>query len=159
MKLSRILPLVVGSGDAGVYVSKSPDQALRWTANNITFDDGGTLTGSFDFKNGTYSNINLTLTGPAIAGGPGTIKDTITFNSETQLLEGCNDFQLFLSHDGSNPSNSPTTFLSVQIEGWFYISEQKSFASESDEIPIIGSYGSSQLITTTRSFTQLCCMR
>ncbi|MEA5516396.1 hypothetical protein [Nodularia sp. UHCC 0506] len=159
MKLSRILPLVVGSGAAGVLAGTSPAQALRWTANNIIFDDGGTLTGSFDFENGTYSNIHLTLTGPAIEGGPGTTKGTITFDSEEQLLEGSNDYKLLLSHNGLDPSNSPTTFLSIQIEGWFYLAENKSFSSESDEIPIIGSYGSSQLITTTRSFFQLCCMK
>ncbi len=159
MQLSSVLPLIVGSSSAGVVGSKSPTQASRWTANNISFDDGGTLTGSFDFHNGIYSNINLTLTGPAIEEGPGTTNGTIIFDSEEQILPGSSDIQLLLSHNGLNPSESATTFLSIHIEGWFHLSEQKSFASESDEIPIIGSYGSSQLITKSGSFSQLCYLR
>ncbi|MDD1413105.1 hypothetical protein MEN41_00105 [Dolichospermum sp. ST_con] len=40
MKLSQILPLVIGSAVAGVVASMSPAQAITWTLNNVQFQDG-----------------------------------------------------------------------------------------------------------------------
>jgi hypothetical protein len=78
MKLSHILPLVVGSVAAGVLASTSPSHALTWNLNNVTFADGGTATGSFDYDTATntYSNINITVTGPLLGGGSFTFQDS-----------------------------------------------------------------------------------
>ena len=37
--------------------------AATWTLNNVTFDDGGIATGSFDFDNGEYFSANISVSG------------------------------------------------------------------------------------------------
>jgi hypothetical protein len=61
MKLSHILPLVVVSAAAGVLATTSPADALTWNLNNVTFTDGATATGSFDYNAGSFSNVNITV--------------------------------------------------------------------------------------------------
>ena len=43
---------------------------ITWTLSGVTFDDGGTATGSFvfDADTGNYSNISITTAGGTIAG-------------------------------------------------------------------------------------------
>ncbi|MBD2694986.1 hypothetical protein [Anabaena catenula] len=64
MKLSRILPLIVGSAAAGVFASMSPAHALSWNLNNVQFTDGGSATGSFDYNAGVFSNVNISVFRP-----------------------------------------------------------------------------------------------
>lgn len=127
IKLSHILtlPLVVGTAATAVVANTLPAHALTWTANNILFADGGTLTGSFDFVGNAYQNVNLTLTGPAISGGAGTTGSgasaTITFNSPTQNALAPNALSFWFTNDGNltidttdpfNPIGSTNVFLS-----------------------------------------------
>ncbi|WP_414530596.1 hypothetical protein [Nodularia chucula] len=106
IKLSHILtlPLVVGTAATAVVASTLPAHALTWTANNILFADGGTLTGSFDFVGNAYQNVNLTLTGPAILGAAGTTPSgpngTITFNSAAQNAVAANPVLFWFTNDG-----------------------------------------------------------
>jgi hypothetical protein len=125
MKLSHIMPLVIGSAAAGILASiASPAQALTWTANNIRFADGGTLTGSINWNTSlsNYDNINLTLTGPALLGGPGTttsgLNGTITYNSPSQLVASTAN-QLILTHNGaSTGALSFVRWLSTAGNNW-----------------------------------------
>ena len=68
MKLSHILPLVVGSA-AAILASMSPAHALTYTLNNFTYDnDQYTATGSFDYDTvAGYSNVNVTFSEGATA--------------------------------------------------------------------------------------------
>ncbi|MBD2694025.1 hypothetical protein [Anabaena catenula] len=62
MKLSRILPLVVGSAAAGILASSaSPAHALVWTLENVQFEDGATATGQFDYDPATSSYVSISI--------------------------------------------------------------------------------------------------
>ncbi|MBD2694985.1 hypothetical protein [Anabaena catenula] len=77
MKLSHILPLVVGSAAAGVFASMSPAQALTtWTLNSTTFSDGSYVTGSFN-----YDETNTSLSAAAYTG----VSILLFNNTNTQL--------------------------------------------------------------------------
>ncbi|WP_353931366.1 hypothetical protein WJM97_01835 [Okeanomitos corallinicola TIOX110] len=66
MKLSRILPLVVGGAVAGMVVSAaSPAQALEfnWTITNLTFADGSTGSGTLTYDDvlGQITDVNINI--------------------------------------------------------------------------------------------------
>jgi hypothetical protein len=53
------------------YVGSTQASLIEWTLQNVTFDDGGTASGSFFYNvnTNTYSNISVTTTAGTI--GPG----------------------------------------------------------------------------------------
>jgi hypothetical protein len=56
---------------------------LTWTFNNITFDDGGTASGTFEYDadTNTYSNFNI-----SVAGGDTTFFPPFTYSPATSFL-------------------------------------------------------------------------
>ncbi|WP_413175182.1 hypothetical protein [Anabaena azotica] len=105
MKLSRILPLVVGGAVAGMVVSgASPAQALTWNLNNVQFQDGATATGSFDYNatTSTYSNVSITLSN-------GTIYSSRSFN--TSNLNFVQPYRFSLCSNGSGCFSSQYLYL------------------------------------------------
>lgn len=83
--------------------------ALTWNLSGI-FDDGGTLSGSFDYDEGTdtYSNPNITTAaGSALSGSTYTDELSIFGNSDGFIIDDGGDFLLtvdFLSSLSSIPS-------------------------------------------------------
>ncbi|WP_414529722.1 hypothetical protein [Nodularia chucula] len=144
IKLSHILtlPLVVGTAATAVVASTLPAHALTWTANNILFADGGTLTGSFDFVGNAYQNVNLTLTGPAILGAAGTTPSgpngTITFNSPAQNAVAANPASFWFTNDGQFvtvvPPGTVTFSTGVFLSGF-------NLTNPGTATPTSGNYG------------------
>lgn len=63
--LIGILVLVFGLSAFPAPASAGP---MLWTLSSVTFDDGATATGSFDFDPATgYSNILITISGGSLA--------------------------------------------------------------------------------------------
>ncbi|MBD2208476.1 hypothetical protein H6G27_01150 [Nostoc linckia FACHB-104] len=104
MKLFRILPLVVGSAAAGILANTSPAHALTWTLNNVTFADGATATGTFDYDavSNTYSNLNITLSS-------GTIYSSSSFN--TSHINFQQNYRFSVCSNGSGCFNSQYLYL------------------------------------------------
>ncbi len=135
VKLS-ILPLFVGSAAAGVLAMTPPAHALTaltWTANNITFADGGTLNGTFDWNGSAVTAVNLTVTGPLYHNASGATNTSTTlgqfvYNSTAQVLTQSST-NIFFTSTGSfivgNPYLQLTTnsgsFTSFNTPGASYI--------------------------------------
>jgi len=86
MKIKRFflaLGLTTIGSAASIFlpIATLPANALTWTLNNVAFGDGGTATGTFDYNatNNTYSNINVSVTGPLYNGAVGSTGNTVTF--------------------------------------------------------------------------------
>jgi hypothetical protein len=65
---------------------------LTWTLNNVTFDDGGTAFGTFDYNadTNTYSSFNI-----SVAGGDTTFFPPFTYSPATSFLLPSSDESSF----------------------------------------------------------------
>jgi hypothetical protein len=102
--------------------------AATWTLNNVTFDDGGIATDSFDFDNGEYFSVNISVSG----GDETSFNYTQPWNisSDDQIFEaGATENRGFyiwyrylnFGFDGSLNSGATEfdiTGLSREAEGW-----------------------------------------
>ena len=70
--------------------ASSPVQAaiLTWQLNDVVFEDGGTATGSFGFDADTndYSDINITVEGPAFDGNSLNFTDDVVVLGDNEGL-------------------------------------------------------------------------
>ncbi len=146
MKISRFLPLVVGSAAAGILSSMSPSQAITWQFNNFSFSKGFPSSSypSFPTASGTFfydptinpniiSNVNITATVTRTAAAGGTVTDLFNTGTVTTVAPGgtgANSLQ-FTSASGSildiSFLNSTVTELNNQtnppvIDGSLFVS-------------------------------------
>jgi hypothetical protein len=78
-KLLSILAVFLVMVGAGAAAHASP---VLWTLSNVSFDDGGTVIGSFiyDADSGVYSNVAVTTSGgPALGGTSYDTSDVVSF--------------------------------------------------------------------------------
>lgn len=63
--IPRILPRLIGAGALALAMHTAHAAPVTWTLSNVTYADGATATGSFDYdqSTNTYSNIHVTVAG------------------------------------------------------------------------------------------------
>jgi len=76
--MGGILLRSIGALAALLMMSGAWGASITWTLNNVTFDDGATAAGTFDYDATAnfYSNINISVTGFVIQGEYGSLDDT-----------------------------------------------------------------------------------
>jgi hypothetical protein len=87
-KFIHSVSVLIGSA-AAVLISTSSAHALTWNLN-ATLPSGATVTGSFDYSNDAYSNVNVTLQGTF---------GTVNYNTSSVDSTSDND-QLYLTAGG-----------------------------------------------------------
>ena len=127
-------------------VAYAKAQVVTYTLSGVTFSDGATAEGSFDFSSGTISNINITTTvgvnGDALPG----------FTYTNFYYSGADNLQFCVTPNpfGDPLSNPGPAFLVL------FLTNGMSGLGSSGTIPLSGGaeeYGPSVGITNSRSFS------
>jgi hypothetical protein len=85
-----------------MLVSNAHASTIDWTLKNVTFNDGGVLTGTFstDSASGDLLSYNLSTTAGSILGG-------FNFNVSDSHILGNNFINPNSFAVGNNPANNP----------------------------------------------------
>ena len=84
-----------------------PAKALTWNLNNVSFNDGGTAIGSFDYNaaSSAYNNINVSITGSLYSG-------SVNFTSSDNVSGSANSLTVCKGNCSGNPAIFALNFQS-----------------------------------------------
>jgi hypothetical protein len=115
--MRRIILRFTGATAALLMASASWSASLTWTLGDVTFDDGATATGSFDYDAGTntYSNIAITVSGFTNAPVYGPLgSDPFTYTNPVVLESFSTDSELIFIQQLSTPGSGSDCVDSCQ---------------------------------------------
>lgn len=109
MHMRRLFLRTLGALVALLIAPASWSAALTWTLDGVTFHDGATATGTFDYDavTSTYSNIDITVTGFVNSQVYGALdSDPYTYNSPDILPQSTSDLLVFVEQISTPDASS-----------------------------------------------------
>lgn len=97
----KLLCTSLGLSWGSLVLNSTSANALTWTLQNVTFSDGATASGSFDYLGGSnYQSFNITITGPKLGG-------SIAFTDANSFKSAANNDTRFRLANPSFSINNP----------------------------------------------------
>jgi hypothetical protein len=144
MTTKSFTAILIASVQLG-FVAETGAQVVTYTLSGVTFSDGAAAEGSFDFSNGSMSNINITTTGGVFGNAlPG-------YTYTNQFYVDHNDVQFCVTPNpfGQYWNNPGPAFLVLDLDnGFFGLGNPGTIALDGG----VEEYGPAYGIGTSRSF-------